>query len=394
MSRQLCMALTFGMVCCVACSPNEDDAVAESSDLSDGSDATDVTDSSDPTEVPDTSDASSAPGGDDPSDGSVTEEDRCTQIQTSITAAGLGDRVTVRCDASYAYIAGDTYPAHDVMNGIVGTNEQIPVPAPSYEAPIPLEPARAAQVTTRDSALAVAVNGVPIYDYTAGGEITMDADGNAEYDSRLDTVLIGQLDNCGGHSGRGDDYHYHKEPNCMLEGMANREANPIIGWAFDGYPLYGKTNPDGSAIAEGTLEPCHGQPDDVYGYRYHTSNTQPYIIKCLRGVVDVDRLPRVSAFRDGGTPIEVDGLTYTTTANADGTATRRLSYTYRASDYYIEYQTRLDSQYCFDIEAEMCNSDRGECAGLSQNSCKCRSLPSGESAPAGCNAPGGGPAGP
>ena len=160
------------------------------------------------------------------------------------------------------------------------------VPAPSYEAPIPLSQPVAYRLT-RDLALAVAVNGVPIYDYTAGGEI-IDADGNAEYDSRLDTVLIGQLDNCGGHSGRGDDYHYHKEPN----GFFNREANPIIGWAFDGYPLYGKHQPRWQrAIAEGTLEPCHGQPDDVYGYRYHTSNTQPYIIKCLRGVVDAGPVP-------------------------------------------------------------------------------------------------------
>ena len=68
-------------------------------------DATDGADSSDPTEVPDTSDAPSAPGGTTFSDGSVTEEDRRTQIQTSITGGRLGDRVTVRCDAFLTPIA-------------------------------------------------------------------------------------------------------------------------------------------------------------------------------------------------------------------------------------------------------------------------------------------------
>lgn len=57
------------------------------------------------------------------------------------------------------------------MTGIVGTNEQLPVPA-EYSAPIILTPKLGDTPLTRDAALGVAVNGVPIYDYTAGGEMS------------------------------------------------------------------------------------------------------------------------------------------------------------------------------------------------------------------------------
>jgi hypothetical protein len=58
------------------------------------------------------------------------------------------------------------------MTGIVGSNEQLPVPAKDYAAPIPLQPELGEMPQTRDAALGVAVNGVPIYDYTGGGEMT------------------------------------------------------------------------------------------------------------------------------------------------------------------------------------------------------------------------------
>lgn len=69
------------------------------------------------------------------------------------------------------------------MTGIVGTNEQIPVPASGYAAPIPLEPRLTGSPRTRDASLAVAVNGVPIFDYTGGGEMSID-------DLQLDNIVL------------------------------------------------------------------------------------------------------------------------------------------------------------------------------------------------------------
>ena len=276
----------------------------------------------------------------------VADGTRCAQITQSITAAGFD--VTVRCDGTYAWLGSDTYPDHEVMTGIVATNEQTAVPALNYESPLRLTPVKADTVTTIDAAVGVAVNGVPIYDYSAAGELDP-----AVYDPQVDTVITGQLDVCNGHAGRGDDYHYHASPTCMIAGMPNKNDNPIIGWGFDGYPLYGNTNPDGSAIAEGALGVCNEQADSTYGWRYHTSDAPPYIIQCLVGEIDRQVLPRVpplSAAAGGGKPSGtpprggVEGLVMTRTGDA-----RAMTYAYEGNEYFINYAPSAQPG-CYDFD--------------------------------------------
>lgn len=60
-------------------------------------------------------------------------ENHCSAIASSVAAAGFDTRVT--CTDEHAIIRSDTYPDHELMTGIVGTNEQVPVPA-DYSAPI------------------------------------------------------------------------------------------------------------------------------------------------------------------------------------------------------------------------------------------------------------------
>ena len=134
----------------------------------------------------------------------------------------------------------------------------------------------------------MAVNGVPIYDYSAGGELDP-----TQYDEAYDTLLLGQLDVCNGHAGRGDDYHYHAFPLCMVDQIQNASDDTVVGWAFDGYPIYGYNNPDGTVIEQGSLGTCNGKPDATYGWRYHASTSPPYFIQCLDGVADLDSQPRV-----------------------------------------------------------------------------------------------------
>ena len=71
----------------------------------------------------------------------------------------------------------------------------------------------------------------------------------------------------------------------MIEQMKNAGDAAIIGWAYDGFPIYGDNNPDGTHIALDVLDVCNGQPDATFGYRYHTSTEAPYIIQCLMGEV-------------------------------------------------------------------------------------------------------------
>ncbi|MEP4888920.1 MAG: YHYH protein [Aliiglaciecola sp.] len=275
---------------------------------------------------------------------------RCQTIQQSVADAGFAEQVKVVCDENYAYVVSSTYPDHEMMTGITGTNEQIPVPAKGYAAPIKLNPKKANSVTTIDAALGVAVNGVPIYDYSSQGELDVN-----QYDAKHDTLVLGQLDNCGGHAGRGDDYHYHVSPTCMIDTMKNQGSDAIIGWAYDGYPLYGDKNPDGSDITLGELDECNGQGDDNFGYRYQTSATPPYIIQCLVGEVDTTKLPRVAPLSGDSQGIRADlrppaeGVENLTHSVSDD-GSRTMSYLYKGERYFTTYRPSIQEENCFDFQ--------------------------------------------
>ncbi|MDA8870079.1 YHYH protein [Rhizobiaceae bacterium] len=290
-------------------------------------------------------------------------EKHCAAVEGSVADAGFSDSVRVECDGGKALIISNTYPDHTMMTGIVGTNEQVPVPAKDYAAPIPLEPVMTGEPITRDAALGVAVNGVPIYDYTGGGEMSLED--LAHHQAQHDTLVTKQLDVCGGHAGRGDDYHYHVKPTCMIEQMKNAGDAAIIGWAFDGFPIYGDNNPDGTPIAAGELDVCNGKTDETFSYRYHTSQKAPYIVQCLMGAVaDLDELPRVSPLtsadrgwfswfgaqgKSAGKPPSggVENLTFTD--GADGR--RSLDYTYKGEAYYMRYEP-ADTPDCYAFETK------------------------------------------
>ena len=274
----------------------------------------------------------------------LTAHQHCEAVRASVAEAGFENEASVTCDEGHAYIHSDSYASHEMMTGIVGTNEQIPLPAPGYYAPISLNPVYGEEPLTRDSSLAIAVNGIPIFDYSSGGEMSV-AD-LYYHQPHLDTVLLQQLDLCGGHTGRGDDYHYHELPRCMLEQMDNKNENPILAWGFDGFPHYGNLNSDGSQINAGALDVCNGQSDPIFGYRYHTSDEPPYILQCLVGEVgDFSKVPTIGMGRPSGIPVEVENLVFVHDDFGEGL----LTYDYQGDSYYLK-STPTDSPECFDVE--------------------------------------------
>jgi hypothetical protein len=106
----------------------------------------------------------------------------------------------------------------------------------------------------------------------------------------------------------------------MIASMKNKGDAAVIGWAFDGYPILGNNEADGTAIAAGSLGVCNGKMDSKFGYAYHTSDTHPYILQCLVGDYDKTLFPRVeplSSKPPGEKPQGgVTGLKYT--EQADG----------------------------------------------------------------------------
>lgn len=59
----------------------------------------------------------------------------------------------------------------------------------------------------------------------------------------------GSFDNCLGHPAPNGEYHLHLNPTCLYDDGDNTQHSPIVGFAFDGFPIYGAygyANTDGS----------------------------------------------------------------------------------------------------------------------------------------------------
>ena len=200
------------------------------------------------------------------------------------------------CTADALVVWTDAVPNHGVYL------EQIPKPpgsgAPEGDFPIParfwntqafayripLEPELAPDITnyTGAGALAMMVNGVPMYPILGPGETVIDVDliDSQGHDVRMNMKLDQQLDYCNAHAGRGFDIHYHGDPVCMYED-SDEGHSPIIGWAADGFPLYGKYSLNHEVPTD--LDRCNGHSEEGLGYHYHTSTRFPYTIVCWRG---------------------------------------------------------------------------------------------------------------
>jgi len=99
--------------------------------------------------------------------------------------------------------------------------------------------------------------------------------------------MIGELDQWGGHCGKGDDYHYHAAP-LHLSATSGLKA---IAFALDGFAVYGAKEPDGSTMK--TLDESHGHVGSNNVYHYHGTNDYPYVIGSMKGKVTLD--PSTSA---------------------------------------------------------------------------------------------------
>jgi len=162
-------------------------------------------------------------------------------------------------------------------------------------------------VTCIGGAVGITLNGISVLSYFPG---TCGDDAVVEEGDTFDL--------CSGHSTVDGDYHYHVVPSCLLDQMGDydnvTEHSPLIGWAFDGFPIYGPHTTDGAMIYPCThssadssrcLDTCGGTAQyeiDGFLYHYHMvgpvgdlessptdplpgTSMSPYTIGCLKGEV-------------------------------------------------------------------------------------------------------------
>ena len=185
-------------------------------------------------------------------------------------------------DADGNVYIGD--PAGAIQAGVNNCLEATADETVEITVRIPLQPIRAETPTDLGTVAQVGlgIDGVPIF---------------ADAPSVLQTGHLPALDECGGHIDPGGWYHWHAtasdidssldhegvDTDCHLD----QSAAALFGYAFDGYPIYGSVDQDGSSPTD--LDQCSGHtgptaeyPEGVY--HYHAGLDFPNLPTCLVGV--------------------------------------------------------------------------------------------------------------
>ena len=94
---------------------------------------------------------------------------------------------------------------------------------------------------------------------------------------------IAPLDDHGGHVNPHGVYHYHAVTGSTKKIAQSDSHSPIIGYAIDGFGIYGLTDKSGNKPTD--LDECGGHFDEERGYHYHAGEQGGnQIIKCLHGL--------------------------------------------------------------------------------------------------------------
>ena len=84
-----------------------------------------------------------------------------------------------------------------------------------------------------------------------------------------DAVAHEIQDACNGHPERNGTYHYHSLSVCQEGPQAVDAHSPLMGYAFDGYGIYGHRGDDGKTLSNADLDECHGHTHIVEIGRAH-----------------------------------------------------------------------------------------------------------------------------
>ena len=240
------------------------------------------------------------------------------------------DSLGLRWNDRFYFVESNGLPDHPMMIGIIAWQQQVPLPQ-RYTGDnawqIPLHPVPAKQPMSAKTgffrgAIALAVNGVPIFN-------------PIKNDGRTDTLLAGELDQWGGHCGRGDDYHYHLAP-VHLEKVVG--AGQPIAYALDGYPILGYQDEKAPDFAP--LDWLNGHKDADGRYHYHATKTYPYLNGGFYGEVverdgQVDPQPRASSPRESLPPLR--GATITGFTRSDDGNSSNVTYELRGEKRAVRY---------------------------------------------------------
>ncbi|MCZ1008046.1 YHYH protein [Streptomyces lydicus] len=181
---------------------------------------------------------------------------------------------------AYPYYA--QIPAHGYPSAA-----EIPIKPWDLDVTVPRDPSPQAQPTCIDQL----TTGMAL----AGGTFHLEVATDAE-DRPVDPNAALPLDRCWGHP-YDTQYHYHgPSQTCFDSKLSHGSANPrsphspLVGYAIDGFGVFGPRGEDGKIVTNRDLDVCHGHTHAIMWdgkrvvmYHYHLNGEYPYSIGCFRG---------------------------------------------------------------------------------------------------------------
>ncbi len=161
------------------------------------------------------------------------------------TATGYGGYISnvqlVQYNATFVYVSTDCIPAYDI--GPWPTNPNVPSPQ-NFVCEFPRYPVQNTGTPTKVGlgSIGLWINGVSIFNaedgFHWGGTSWAMGPGTSWNRNALLFEAV-SFDSCLGHPAPGGDYHNHVNPRCVYNDADSTHHSPIIGFAFDGFPIYG-----------------------------------------------------------------------------------------------------------------------------------------------------------
>lgn len=125
-----------------------------------------------------------------------------------------------------------------------------------------------------------------------GGPIGVLLSGSVFFDALdgegRDAVAHETQDACQAHPERSGAYHYHSLTTCLADPGTGHTA--LLGYARDGFGIYGVRGEDGKTLTNADLDECHGHVHTITWdgasvslYHYHATYEYPYTLGCFKG---------------------------------------------------------------------------------------------------------------
>lgn len=120
-----------------------------------------------------------------------------------------------------------------------------------------------------------------------------------------DAVAHELQDGCQGHPEQTGAYHYHNLSSCIPDPGAGHSQ--LMGYALDGFGIYGHRGEDGHDLTNANLDACHGHTHEIAWdgkktvmYHYHATHEYPYTVGCFMGTPILTRRGPQQSQNDGG----------------------------------------------------------------------------------------------